>query len=141
MKFQIGWLTLGDGDPDNPPNPGPKNAVWHRTNVVVVEPIPGKGKKSITVRTSDITLYDCDLTVRSITATRYFQLKLLCELGGPFVVNCNHGILPMYIMDWVITHDEKDKEMPLHSQADDDGTKHEPLNEATWVIKLQEAND
>jgi hypothetical protein len=134
MKFQIGWLTLGD-NPDGP-DPGPKNAVWHKVNAVVVKQIPGKGKKFITIRTSDKTLYECDLTVRSITDDRYQDLKLLCEQGGPFNTVSNHGTLNMYIVDWSITHDEKDKEPPLTETETGD-----LLNTATWVLKLQEAND
>lgn len=134
MKFQIGWLTLGD-NPDGP-DPGPKNAVWHKINVVAVKQIPGKGKKFITIRTSDKTLDECDLTVRSITDNRYQDLKLLCDQGGPFQVVCNHGTLNMYIVDRSITHDEKDKEPPLKETETKD-----VLNVATWAIKLQEAND
>lgn len=134
MKFQIGWLTMGD-DPSEP-DPGPKNAQWHKINVVEVKQIPGKGKKFITVRTSDGTLDECDLTVRSVTKKRYSDLKQLCDQGGPFKVICNHGILDMYIVERTITHDEKDKEPPLREE---DGG--ELLNVATWQIRLQEAND
>lgn len=134
MKFQIGWLVLGD-NPEGP-DPGPKNAQWHRINVVEVKQIPGRGKKFITIRTSDGTLYECDLTVRSVTDDRYSDLKELCEQGGPFKVICNHGTLNMYIVDWTITHDENDKEPPLKEEETGD-----LLNVATWQIKLQEAND
>jgi len=140
MIFQIGTLALG-AEKDGP-NPGPKNAAWHMVHIVAVKQIPGKGKKFITVRTSDKytpttgPLYECDLTVRSISDTRYKALKALCEDGGPFDVNCNHGILKMYIIDFSINHAENDKEPPLKI---DDGT--DSLNVATWTIKLQEAFD
>lgn len=131
----VGALILG-GNVDGP-DPGPKNAVWHKVNVVVVKQIPGKGKKFITIRTSDKTLWECDLTVRSITNNRYLQLLSKCEDGGPFPITCNHcSDLPMYITDFSITHDEKDKEPPL-KETDGGYT----LNTATWQIKFQEAND
>ena len=133
MTFKIGTLVLGN---DDGPNPGPKNAQWHRINVVEVKQVPGKEKKFITVRTSDVTLYECDLTVRSITDDRYHELKNLCEQGGPFEVVCNHGNLNMYIVDWTITHDENDKESPLKEESTGDD-----LNVATWQIRLQEAFD
>lgn len=133
MKFQIGSLILND-DPDGP-DPGPKNAEWHLANSVEVKQIPGKDKKSITVRTSDRTLWECTLTVRSITDRRYMDLKHLVEDGGPFEVLCNHGHMRMYIVDATITHDEKDKEKPLKAENGAD------LNVATWVLRLQEAND
>jgi hypothetical protein len=134
VKFQIGWLTLG-GD-DNGPDPGPKNADWHKVNIVEVKQIPGKGKRFITQRTSDKVLDECTLTVRSVSNTRYMALKLLCEMGGPYRVVCNHGILNMYITDRSINHSENDKEAPLKT---DDGSDY--LNTATWTITLQEAND
>jgi hypothetical protein len=138
--FQIGNILLGDNQ--DGPDPGPKNAVWHIVNVVAVKQIPGKGKKFKTIRTSDKcapttgTLWECDLTVRSVTDERYLQLKEKCEDGGPFLVVCNHGRLNMYIVDATITHDEKDKEPPM--KETDGGFL---LNTATWQIKLQEAND
>jgi hypothetical protein len=135
MQFQIGTMVLGDPS-ELEVNPGPKNAVWHRVNVVVVKQIPGKGKKFITIRTSDQTLWECDLTVRSVTDNRYQWLKILCELGGPFQVVSNHGRLNMYIVDSSITHGEQDKEPPLKETSTGD-----LLNVATWQIKLQEAND
>lgn len=133
LGFKIGDLNLGE-DPEGP-DPGPKNAEWHLANSVEVKQIPGKEKRSITIRTSDRVLWECTLTVRSITDRRYIDLKHLVEDGGPFVVICNHGRLRMYIVDATITHDEKDKEKPLTTE---DG---EPLNVATWVLRLQEAND
>ena len=140
MIFQIGTLALG-ADPDGP-DPGPKDAKWHMAHVVEVKQIPGKGKKFITIRTSDkytpLTgpLYECDLTVRSISDKRYKELKALCEYGGPFNVNCNHGILKMNIIDFSIDHGENDKEAPLKI---DDGSDF--MNVATWTIKLQEVFD
>jgi hypothetical protein len=137
MVFQIGWMVLGDPS-ELEHNPGPKNAVWHMVNVVVVKEIPGKGQKYKTIRTSDKTLWECDLTVRSITDGRYRALKILCEQGGPFKVVSNHtpAGLNMYIVDCSITHDEKDKEPPLTETETGD-----ILNVATWQIKLLEAND
>jgi hypothetical protein len=138
--FQIGTLALG-ADPDGP-DPGPKDAKWHMAHVVEVKQIPGKGKKFITIRTSDKytpstgPLYECDLTVRSISDKRYKELKALCEDGGPFNVNCNHGILKMNIIDFSIDHGENDKEAPLKI---DDGSDF--MNVATWTIKLQEVFD
>ena len=142
MIFQIGDLALGapahagDGSTLETIDPGPKNDVWHRVNVVVVKQIPGKGKKFITIRTSDKTLWECDLTVRSVSDDRYMQLKAKCEDGGPFMVNCHHGILRMYIVDCSIAHDENDKEKPLKESS-----TGQLLNVATWVLKLQESND
>jgi hypothetical protein len=141
MDFQIGDLILGSSS-ELEANPGPKNAVWHKVNVVAIKQIPGKGKKFKTIRTSDMsspttgTLWECDLTVRSVTDIRYQQLKDKCEQGGPFQVVCNHGRLNMYIVDCSITHDEKDKEPPLKETE-----TGQYLNTATWVLKLQEAYD
>ena len=140
MIFQIGTLTLG-ADPDGP-DPGPKDAKWHMAHVVEVKQIPGKGKKFITIRTSDKytpstgPLYECDLTVRSVSDKRYKELKALCEDGGPFNVNCNHGILKMNIIDFSIDHGENDKEAPLKIDVGSDF-----MNVATWTIKLQEVFD
>jgi len=134
MKFQIGWLTLG-GEDDSP-DPGPKNDKWNKTNIVEVKQIPGKGKRFITIRTSDKVLWTCNLTVRSVSNTRYMALKLLCEMGGPYQVICHHGMYKMYITDFEASHDENDKEGPLKT---DDGSDF--LNVATWTITLQEAND
>ena len=137
MFFQIGWLVLGDPS-DLEVNPGPKNAVWHKVNVVVVKEIPGKEQKFKTIRTSDKTLWECDLTVRSITDGQYRRLKTLFDQGGPFKVVCNHcpGGLNMYLVDCSITHDENDKEPPLTETQ-----TGAIANVATWQIKLQEAND
>jgi len=146
MNFQIGDVILGS--PDGP-DPGPKDATWHLAHVVEVKQIPGKGKKFITVRTSDAyspttgPLWECDLTIRSITMKQYAILKTLCELGGPFMVKCNHGNLKMYIVDCSINHGENDKEFPLKVDPGlyGPGTDADYLNVATWTIKLQEAHD
>lgn len=145
MEFTVGGKNLGAWSSSNgkteDPNPGPKSTNWHLAHIVEVKQIPGKGKKFITVRTSDKysnttgTLWECDLVIRSITDSFYRYLKTLCEDGGPYEVKCNHGILKMYIVDVSIQHDENDKEMPLKA---DNG---ENLNVATWTIKLQEAFD
>lgn len=134
MKFQIGWLVLGENA--DGPDPGPKSDIWKKTNIVEVKQIPGKGKRFITVRTSDKVLWTCTLTVRSISNNRYMMLKLLCEQGGPYEVRCHHGIHKMYITDFEADHDENDKEAP--SKTDDES---DFLNVATWTITLQEAND
>lgn len=136
MDFQIGWLNLTEGDG---PDGGPKSAVWSKdTATVIVEEIPGKGKKDVTVRTSDGKLDACALTVRSITRERYRQLKLLCDYGGPYKVICNHGSLWMYLTHREITHTDSDKEFPLREEGADDRPE---LNVATWSINMQEAND
>ena len=147
MKWTIGPYTFG-GAADEP-DPGPKNDVWKKTNVIVEEPIPGQGNRTITVRTSDKThgfavngglsassgtLWHCTLTIRSVTDKRYQQLKLLVDDGGPFMVNCHHGMHRMYIVDGEPTHDENDKEAPIKE-------KGQEVNEATWVLTLLEAND
>jgi len=143
MMFKIGHLTLGwypsEAGKMDDPDPGPKDATWHKVNVVEVKQIPGKGKAFITVRTSHGTLWECDLVVRSITDKRYKELKLLCELCGPYSVLCNHGALKMYITDCSINHAENDKELPLRVDPGDDDSAL--LNVATWTIKLLEAND
>ncbi|OPY54699.1 MAG: hypothetical protein A4E48_00278 [Methanosaeta sp. PtaU1.Bin060] len=131
MIFQIGNLMLGAEGPD----PGPKMAEWKRTNKVVVKEIPGKGKHWITERTSDITLWSCTLTVRSITDSRYKELKELIEDGGPFKVVCNHGSFTMYVIGDGPVHEENDKEPPLKHENGD------YLNVATWTLQLQEAYD
>ena len=147
MDFTIGGKNLGawsssNGKTENP-NPGPKSTSWHLAHVIEIKQIPGKGKKFITVRTSDKyikdstgTLWECDLVIRSITDDAYQFYKSLCEEGGPFEVKCNHGTLNMYIVDVSIQHDENDKEKPLTEIA-----TGEYLNVATWTIKLQEAHD
>jgi hypothetical protein len=148
MIFWIGDLALGapseagvfsDGSKVDASagiiDPGPKNAVWHKANIVEVKQIPGKGKKFITVRTSDGVLWECDLTVRSVTDTRYKALKAKIDDGGPFEIKCNHGKLIMYIIDGTVTHDEGDKEPPLKADNGDN------LNVGTWSLKLLEAND
>lgn len=139
MDFTIGGLTLGSEDG---PDPGPKSTTWHLAHIVEVKQIPGKGKKFITVRTSDKyskstgPLWECDLVIRSVTDDFYQQLKSICENGGPFLVKCNHGIFNMYIVDVSIQHDENDKEPPQKELE----TK-EDLNVATWTIKLLGAYD
>lgn len=142
MYFQIGNLFLGAGPggaplSDDDPNPGPKSTDWHLVNVVKVKEIPGKGQKFKTIRTSNFTLWECTLVVRSITADRYNRLKILSILGGPFKTMSNHGLYNMYIVDASISHAENDKEPPMKEQS---GNK-EQLNVATWTLKLQEAND
>ena len=128
MIFQIGWLVLTP-ESDDECDPGPKNAEWHRVNVVNVEQIPGKGKKFV--------------TVRSVTDVRYQKLKMLCDDGGPYKVWCNHGTYWMYITDRRVTHTEQDKELPLREGIEGLSTSNlRPLsNHATWVITLLEAND
>jgi len=148
MIFQIGPLRL-DPATDDEINPGPKNAEWHRVNVVNVEQIPGKGKKFVTVRTSDKntpttgTLEECTLTVRSVTNIRYIRLLMLCDDGGPYKVVCAHGTYWMYITDRRVTHTEQDKEPPLREAIE--GVSANNLgpesHHATWVITLLEAND
>lgn len=125
---------------ESDPDPGPKNQQWHKVNVVKVEQIPGAGKEWVTIRTSDKTLWDCTLTIRSISKTRYTQLKMLCEMGGPYRVWCNHGVYWMYIVDFNINKDENDKEDPLKEYIGEEGVPI-PLNVATWTIRLQEEND
>ncbi len=124
MDFVIGDLVLGSGSYD----PGPKNAEWKLVNNIEIKEIPGRGKKFITVRTSDKRtantgpLWECTLTVRSITDNRYQQLRAKCEDGGPFLVISNHGTLNMYIEEGDVTHGESDKEPPL-CEYDDDGNE------------------
>lgn len=148
MIFQIGWLRL-DPETDDEINPGPKNAEWHRATIVAVEQIPGKGKKFVTVRTSDKntdktgTLEECTLTIRSVTDIRYQMLKMLCDDGGPYKVLCAHGTYWMYIIDRRITHTEQDKEPPLREAIE--GVSESNLgpesHHATWTIQLLEAHD
>jgi len=134
--FIIGGLELGK---DDDINPGPKNAEWHKTNIVKIEQIPGKGRKFVTVRTSDKTLEGCTLTIRSITNERYRQLLKICDQGGPFEVISNHGSMLMHIIDRTIRHSDQDKEPPL-TEILENGEEVE-LNVATWTIQLLEAND
>lgn len=148
MLFKIGWLTLTPLT-DDEINPGPKNAEWHRATIVNVEQIPGKGKKFVTVRTSDKntdttgTLEECTLTIRSITNIRYENLKMLCDDGGPFKVLSNHGTYWMYITDRRLTHTESDKEPPQKEAIEgvSDSNVGPESNHATWTITLLEAND
>jgi len=136
--FWIGDLNLGplnDGDP----NPGPKGQEWHKVNVVVVEQIPGKDKKFVTVRTSDKTLWECTLTVKTVTDERYQRLKLLCQDGGPYKVISTHEEMTMYITDFRISMSDSDKEPPVREQLEN-GTKPSS-HHATWTIQLLEAND
>lgn len=132
MRFSIGPFHFGGLDDE--PDPGPKESIWHKVNVVQVEQIPGKGKRFKTIRTSDGTLWECDLTIRSITDIRYKELKFLVDDGGPFMVICYHGKLPMYIIDGTATHGDGDKEAPLKERGYDTIV-------ATWQLKLLEAND
>ncbi|MHB8120468.1 MAG: hypothetical protein ACYDHX_17415 [Methanothrix sp.] len=142
MYFKIGTLYLGanqDGSTlsDDDPNPGPLSTNWHKVNIVEVKKIPGRGQEFKTIRTSDKTLWECTLVVRSITDERYQRLKLLCDLGGPFPTLSNHGLYPLYIIDGSVDKTDKDKEKPLKETS---GNK-ESLNVATWTLKLQEAKD
>jgi len=134
--FIIGGLELGK---DDDINPGPKHAEWRKTNVVNVKEITGKGKKTVTVRTSDQTLEECTLTIRSITNERYRQLLNLCDHGGPYEVLSNHGAMWMYIIDRSINHSDQDKEPPL-TEILESGEEVE-LNVATWTIQLLEAHN
>jgi len=122
-------------------DPGPKNQAWHKVNVVKVEAIPGAGKEWVTIRTSDKTLWDLTLTIRSVTQKRYQLLKMLCEMGGPYLLDCAHGRYWMYIVDFNIAKDENDKEPPLTEKVGIEGAGSMELNVATWTIKLQEEND
>ena len=142
MDFLIGGLPIGPWS-EQDTNPGPKSTTWHLAHIVEIKQIPGKGKKFITVRTSDKyvkgstgTLWECDLVVRSITNDVYKYLRTLCEDGGPYEVKCSHGIFNMYIVDVSVQKDENDKELPLTET--ETGNQ---LNVATWTIKLQEAYD
>jgi hypothetical protein len=148
MIFWIGNLALGapsgpgilsDGSKIDASmgviDPGPKNAVWHKANIVEIKQIPGKGKTFKTVRTSDGVLWECDLTVRCITDTRFKDIKNKVDDGGPFEIKCNFGMLNMYLIDGTFTHDENDKEAPLKADNGDF------LNVGTWTLKLLEAND
>jgi len=137
--FIIGPYVLGPASEDNP-DPGPKNQQWHKVNIVKVEQIPGAGKQWVTIRTSDKTLWECTLTIRSVSDLRYTQLKMLCEMGGPYKVICAHGTYWMYVVDFTAVKDENDKEMPLTEKVGEEGIPI-PLNVATWTIKLQEEND
>ena len=148
MIFQIGKLRL-DPATDDEINPGPKNVEWHRVSVVNVEQIPGKGKKWVTVRTSDVntdttgSLEECTLTIKSVTEIRYIRLHMLCDDGGPFKVRSSHGTFWMYITDRRVTQTESDKEPPIKEAIE--GLSESNLgpesHHATWVITLLEAND
>lgn len=147
MLFKIGWLELTPQSDDDM-DPGPKNAEWHRATIVDVGEVPGKDKKFVTIRTTDIntprtgTLEECTLTVKSITNERYQNLLRLCNHGGPYLVRCYHGTYYMYIIDRTVTHGESDKEPPLKELSESDtGLIEEESNHATWVIKMIEAND
>lgn len=136
--FQIDGKSLG-GYADEP-NPGPKQRVWHKGNIVEIKQIPGKGKKFVTVRTSDKvpygTLWELELTIRSVTTVRYEFLKGLIEDGGPFeIFDPGHGQYEMYCVDGQPTKKEGDSDPPV---TDDDGNE---LNVAEWVLKFVEAND
>ena len=134
MKFQIGGVVLGD-NPEGP-NPGPKSSDWHKVNVVQVKQIPGKGKKFVTVRTSDGVLWECDLVVRSISDTRYNDLKALVDDGGPFETISAHGKYRMYVTEGHPHKKDGEGEPPLKT---DDGKDF--LNVAEWTLKLLEAYD
>ncbi len=134
MKFQIGDVVLGE-TPDGP-DPGPKSSDWHKVNVVQVKQIPGKGKKFITVRTSDGVLWECDLVVRSISNQRYTALRNLVDDGGPFQVVSAHGKYEMYLIDGNAHKKDGEAEPPLKTDDEKDES-----NVAEWTLKLLEAND
>jgi hypothetical protein len=143
MVFKIGWLNLND---PTGIDRGPKSAEWNLEHVIEVKEIPGSGKKFKTVRTSDKysattgPLWTCDVVIRCVTNKRYKELKILCEDGGPFFVNSNHGGLPMYIVSCTVSHGENDKE-PTSHEYNDDGSDGPASNHATWTLKLREASD
>jgi hypothetical protein len=139
LKFQIGSVVLEETPQGDP---GPKSSEWHLVNIVQVKQIPGKGKKFITVRTSDRyspatgVLWECDLVVRSISNTRYMLLKALVEDGGPFMTVSAHGNYRMYVTEGHPKKKDGEGEPPLRTDDDTD-----ELNVAEWTLKLLEAYD
>ena len=140
MLFEIGDVKLGD-EPEGP-NPGLLTADWHKSNIVEVMQIPGKGKKFITMQMSDKsaittgTLWECDLVVRSVGEQRYIALKQLVEDVGPFAHRSYHGQFNVYVIDGKSHHKAGELEPPLRT---DDGKDFGMV--AEWTLKLLEAND
>jgi len=130
LVVNLGGALLSSGDP------GPKSTDWHKANIVEVKQIPGKGKKFITIRTSDGVLWECDITVRSISQTRYVQFRNLVDDGGPFMIKSAHGNYKMYLIDGNVHKGEGEGELETGT---DDGVDLE--NVGDWTLKFLEAND
>lgn len=145
--FQIDGKPLG-GTADEP-NPGPKQRVWHKSNIVEIKQIPGKGKRFVTVRTSDKssqttgTLWELELTIRSVTAARYEFLLKLIDDGGPFtILDPLHGQHEMYCIDGQSSKKEGDADPPIAEETNTIlGMTEQEMGVADWVLKFVEAND
>ena len=72
-------------------------------HTVLVKPIPGKGHKDITIRTTDVkaagtgTLWTCTMDINCIYEDQFNRIKDMVELGGPFEIICAFGKYTMYI--------------------------------------------
>jgi hypothetical protein len=75
------------------------------THNILVTPIPGKGHKDLTVRTTDVKsastgpLWTAAMEVPCVYEDQVKKMKQMAELGGPYVITCALGTFTMYITD------------------------------------------
>jgi len=142
VDFIVGDYNFSKDGPDGPDSKY-KTAEWHKTNVVVVKQIPGKGKKFITIRTSDKTLWECTFVQRCISSERFDWCKDLVERGGPFEVTSAFGTYSMYCIDGAFKQDEGFPEPPMtiHMLSSEGGDMSYEAFIGTWTLKFLEEND
>lgn len=119
----------------------------HLSHDVVIKKIPGKNKKHVTIRTSDVKsartgpLYDkIVMTQNCVTQERHNMCKRLIEVGGPYDVVWPYGEnIKLYCVDGEWTQDEGNTEPPdlFHHWNNEN-----PVGfVGQWVLTFLEYND
>ena len=114
------------------------------THNILVTPIPGKGHKDLTVRTTDVKsastgpLWSASMEVPCVYEDQVKKMKQMAELGGPYVITCALGTFTMYITDSTFNQSSGFVE-PGSSAATEviDGVKRTSFY-STWSFTLLE---
>ena len=110
--------------------------------------IPGKDKRNITMRTTDVRtetaltgfLYDRITVVQNcVTQERFQECKTVFEYGGPYTLTCPFGTLEVYCVDGTWTQEAGYPEPPDVYYADDGSTPVAFVGK--WDLTFIEYND
>ena len=84
--------------------PNPKSINWTKENSIKTHEIPWPEHK--TSRTSQLTLWKCDMNFVMLTSERMKQMQTMTDNGGPYDVKTAFKSIPMYIESFTATNEE-----------------------------------
>jgi hypothetical protein len=139
-----------DGTPGGLTTMGPggkyQSIQIHLANEMPIKKIPGKGKRYITMRTSDVKtdtsgpLYDkISMTQITITQAQHEKCKELALIGGPYDVQWAYGPMKMYCIGATWTQEEGKIEPP-DPWYNDKNEEIGPGFYSKWEFEFEEYN-